>query len=90
MHIREYITKMIETNPIVKDIYENSGGCFKHIVLPRIMASDDDHIIEELIIMLATQSAVYDVMLNNIAQFGNQELIKKCSEDINKIYSSEE
>ena len=90
MTIKEQILNFIENDRITKAIHENDEGCFKNIVVPKIKESDDDNVLEIVISMLAMQTAIYDSLLNNIAQFGNKELINKCNSDINNIFTLEE
>ena len=52
--------------------------------------NNSDNKLITMIEMLASQSVIYDKLLNNIAQFGNPELIKKCSEDIKSVFSGNE
>lgn len=88
--MKDMIMKIIETNPAAKRAYEDNEGCFRNIIVPRLIECDSDSILEFMISMLATQSSIYDTILNNIAQLGDKELIKKCNDDIQKIFSSEE
>ena len=90
MSIKEQIIDFIEKDSVLKDIYENNESCFKNIVFPRIKESDDDKVLETVIYMLAMQCEIYDVLLNNIAQFGNKELIIKSNNDINNIITLED
>ena len=87
--MKNKILEIINTNPTVKEIYENEG-CFKNIVVPQIKESDDEKTLELIMVMLAYQCELYDSLINNIGIFGNKELIKKCSEDINKLSSDNE
>ena len=87
--MKEKIMEIINTNPMVKQIYENSEGCFRNAVVPSIEICDDNIILESVIVLLAAQAEIYDVLLYNIATFGNEELIKKCNEDIRKFTSGE-
>ena len=86
--VEDIINDSIENDPIVKECYEDQGGCFKNIIIPSIINSDDK--LRTMINMLASQSAIYDKLLNNIAQFGNQELIRICKNDVDSIFSCEE
>lgn len=90
MTIKEKIELIIKTEPIVKENYENNGGCFKNIIMPVIENSNDDGILYDLITMLSLQCSLYDAVLNNIAQFGSEELARKCKEDISRIASFNE
>ena len=90
MSIKEQIIDFIEKDSVLKGIYENNESCFKNIVFPRIKESDDDKVLETVIYMLAMQCEIYDVLLNNIAQFGNKELIIKSNNDINNIITLED
>lgn len=86
--LKDKITDIIKNDPVVKQIYENNGGCFKNVVVPSIMNAEDNEVLETVIMMLATQSKFYDALIDNISQFGNKELIKKCNDDINSITNS--
>ena len=90
MNIKKQILNFIENDEITKSIYENNEGCFKNIVVPTIKKVEKDMVLETVIGMLAIQTAIYDSLLNNIAQFGNKELINKCNSDINNIFTLEE
>lgn len=89
MNIKEKIAELLEDS-IIKDEHDEISGCFKNIVLPSIMETNDDD--ETLIIIinsLLCLSEIYDSLLDNIAKFGSQELIKKCGSDIQNIFQSE-
>lgn len=86
MTIKEKIEEIIKTEPIVKEIYDENGS-FKNVIMPVIENSDDNTLLYDLITMLALQCSLYDTVLDNIAKFGNEELIKKCREDLNNIVS---
>ena len=88
--MKNMIMNIIENDPIIKQIYENDNSCFKNILVPRLIECDSDNILEVMLCMIASQSALYDALINNIAQFGDKELIKKCNDSIQKILSSEE
>ena len=88
--MKNKIIEIIENNPVIKQIYENNEGCFKNVIVSRIKESDDDKVLEDVMEMLALQCELYDTLLNNIAKFGSKELIKKCNEDINNIFASED
>lgn len=88
MTIKEQIKVIIENEPTVKEIYENNDGCFKNIVMEGITNEDDDQLILiRMVIRLAMLSEMYDRLLDNIAQFGNTELIQKCQSDICTVFS---
>lgn len=89
MTIKEKIKKIIEDESIVKDIYEN-GGCFKNIIIPVIENSNDDELLYDLITITALQCQLYDTVLDNIAQLGSEELIKKCRADLSSMISDSE
>lgn len=82
----EKIKEIIENEPTVKEIYNDENGNFRNVVAPAIMNADDSDILSTTIIMLATQCKAYDILLENISQLGNEELIKKCKNDITKFY----
>ena len=85
------IMEIIEKDPIAKEIYENNSDCFENVVLHEIEKYDnEDKAFEHIIFMLLSLSALYDKLLNNIAQYGNKELIEKCASDINSIYTIKE
>ena len=46
--------------------------------------------IASMIGMLASQAVIYDKLLNNIAQYGDKNLIDKCNSDINSVFACEE
>ena len=88
MTIKEQIKVIIENEPTVKEIYENNDGCFKNIVMEGITNEDDDQLILiRMVIRLAMLSEMYDRLLDNMAQFGNEELIQKCQSDICTVFS---
>ena len=89
MTIKEKIEEIIKVEPIVKGIYENDSGSFKNVIVPVIENSDDNAILYDLITMLALQCSLYDTVLDNIAKFGNKELIEKCREDLKTIVQIE-
>lgn len=84
------IMEIIENDPVVKQIYENNGGCFKNVIVPRLMECNEDNELETTIMMLAMQTAIYDTLLDNIAQYGSKDLIKKCNTDIDNLFKLEE
>jgi hypothetical protein len=83
--VEDVINNAIENDPIIKQCYEDQGGCFKNIIVPSIMNSESK--IASMIAMLASQAIIYDKLLNNIAQYGDKELIKKCNDDITKVFT---
>jgi len=85
--IKERIKFILEEDPEVKQVYDNNEGCFKNIIIPSIMDSDNE--IHTMISILAAQAVMYDRLLNNIAQYGDKELIKKCNEDIHNVFAQE-
>lgn len=89
MGIKEQIMEIIENSDYIKFINDTYSGCFKNVVLPTIIESDDDTILSNLLFMLASQSAIYDKLLDNIYQSGDKELIEKCREGIKNIFLSE-
>ena len=84
---KEKIKSIIENDPDIKQIYENDAGCFKNIIVPIILEADD--VDTAILGLLASQASVYDKLLNNIAQYGSKELIEKCTNDINNVFSQE-
>lgn len=88
MTIKEQIKVIIENDPTTKEIYENDGGCFKNIVMEDIINENDDQLILiRMVTRLAMLSEIYDRLLDNMAQFGNEELIQKCQSDICTVFS---
>jgi len=90
MSIKDKINTLIENDPIVKEIYDKNDGCFRNVVMPCIMNTNNDN--ETLVITinsLASLSKICDALLNNVAQFGTKELIDKCNYDIQSILSEE-
>ena len=85
MTIKEQIMEIIENYSNIKEISEDNKECFKNIVLPAINNAKEEDVLYTVIMMLITQTAIYDSILNNIAQFGSRELIEKCNKDINNI-----
>lgn len=86
--VEDTVNDAIENDPIIKQCYEDQGGCFKNIIVPGIMDSDDK--LRTMISMLASQAIIYDKLLNNIAQYGDKELIAKCNSDINNVFACDE
>ena len=83
--VEDTLNNAIENDPLIKQCYEDQGGCFKNIIVPSIMNSESR--IASMICMLASQAVIYDKLLNNIAQYGDKELIKKCNDDINNVFN---
>lgn len=83
--VEDLIENAIENDPIIKQCYEDQGGCFKNIIVPSILNSESK--IASMICMLASQAVIYDKLLNNIAQYGDKELIQKCNNDINAVFN---
>lgn len=83
--VEDIINDAIENDPMIKQCYDDEGGCFKNIIVPSIINSNDK--LRTMIGMLASQAVIYDKLLNNIAQYGDKELIKKCNDDINNVFN---
>ena len=86
--VEDTINDSIENDPVVKQCYEDQGGCFKNIIIPSVINSNDK--LRTMISMLASQAVIYDKLLNNIAQYGDKNLIDKCNSDINSVFACEE
>ena len=89
MTIKDKILDMVETDSVIKEIYEDENGFFRNMVVPALINDDSDESIklDLLIVMLATQCKCYDMFLNNIAILGSKELNEKCRDDIKNIAS---
>ena len=90
MTIKEQIMEIIENSPVAEEIIKDNEGCFKNIILPAITQSNNDVLLDTVISMLIMQTAIYDALLNNIAQFSSKELVDKCNSDINNILALKE
>lgn len=89
MTMTDKIMTIIMNDPVTEEIFQETGGCFRNIVCNTLMECNNDNVLETSISMLAIQCKLYDIVLNNIAQFGNEELIKKCRNGINAIFPEE-
>lgn len=87
MQIKEKIIELIKTNTAFS---KDKEGSFANVVVPAIENAADNEILITVINMLYSQCEIYDILLDNISKFGNQELIKKCKEDITVIFKLEE
>ena len=85
MTMTDKIMEIIMSNPLTEKIYHEKNNCFSSIVANTLMECNNDNVLETSINMLALQCKLYDIVLNNIAQFGSKELIEKCRNDVNNI-----
>lgn len=90
MTLKDEVMSIIKNNDILNEIYEDKTGCFRNITIQNIDFSNNADMIVSMIEMLAIQSKIYDTLLNDIAEFGDQNLLNKCRKDIMKILSVEE
>lgn len=89
--MKEKIMQIIESDPETKQIYDTNGDCFKNVILPIIETYDDEEeAFKHIVFTLVSLAAAYDSLINNIAQSNDPELIIKCNNDINAIYSCED
>lgn len=87
MELKDCIMEIIENDPVTKETYENEAGSFKNVVVPQLALCDENNLVSTMIFLLAAQSKVYDVVLDNISLLGSQELIMKCKKDISAVFS---
>lgn len=87
MTIKEQIMESIKSNPT---LYEDKEGSFLNVIIPAIEKSTEKSILEDMVCMLAAQCKAYDILLDNISNFGNNILIKKCNIDLKALFLPEE
>lgn len=86
------IIDLIENDQIFKTAYEDKESCFHMVIDPVLQDIDanDDKILSTLILIISSQCKIYDMLLNNIAKYGNAPLIDICNKDIKTVFSTEE
>lgn len=87
--MEEKIMEIIESDSLMKQIYEDNEGCFRNIIASTLIKCNEDDVLKIAINMLAVQCKLYDILLNNIAVLGSKELIEKSHNDMNNIFNNE-
>lgn len=83
------ITEIIQKDPELKQIYD-TNGCFKFVVAPKLLEADKENELITAIRLLATLSETYEMLIETIAQHGNEEFKNKCRKALNELLESEE
>ena len=85
MTMKEQVLEFIENN--APEIYKDKEGSFVNVIIPAIKNLNEDTIFEDIICMLAAQCKAYDILLDDIAKYGNCALATQCRNDLKKFYS---
>mgnify|MGYP004496960903 CR=1 FL=1 len=69
-----------EENEEIKALFNNITDA-----LTKAEIGDETELLESVFNIMLLQCKMYAVMINNVSMFGNEELIKRCSESIKSI-----
>lgn len=87
--IKSFLNSFLETyretyldgeNEEIKALFNNITDA-----LAKAEISDETELLESVFNIMLLQCKMYAAMINNVSMFGNEELIKRCSESIKSI-----